>query len=138
VPTCVDGKVLHADPPAVELAKDGAVLRERVAPVVMVAENCMEHRAQIRILNLLQRTGTVNKVRLTVGGWCTCVPGLLEALGGVDVGERLLEGLVVDAGEAALVEVVADINDEVDVHLLPYYPHLQTKVDMWYSVRFKK
>lgn len=49
----------------------------------------------------------------------------MEALGGVDVGEGLLEGLVVDAGEAVLVEVVAGGDDEVDVHLLPYHPHLQ-------------
>ena len=58
----------------------------------------------------------------------TCVPGLLEALGGVYVGERLLKGLVIDTSETILVEVVADIDNEIDVHLLPDDPHLHVSV----------
>lgn len=63
-----------------------------------------------------------------VGLLLTGVPWLVEALGGVDVGEGFFEGLVIDAGEAVLVEVVAGGDDEVDVHLLPYYSHLHAHI----------
>jgi len=57
--------------------------------------------------------------------YITNVPRLLEALGGVDVGEALLEERVAGVGDAVVVDVVAGGDDEVDVHLLPHHSHLQ-------------
>ena len=57
----------------------------------------------------------------------TEVPRLLQALGRVDVGEGLLERLVICASQAVLVEVVAGGYDEVDAELLPNLPHLHCK-----------
>lgn len=54
----------------------------------------------------------------------TQVPRLLQALRRVDIGERLLERLVIRAREAVLVEVVAGGYDEVDAELLPNPAHL--------------
>jgi hypothetical protein len=54
----------------------------------------------------------------------TQVPRLLQALRRVDIGERLLERLVVRARQAVLVEVVAGGYDEVDAELLPDPAHL--------------
>jgi hypothetical protein len=58
----------------------------------------------------------------------TDVPRLLEALGGVDVGEALLEERVAGVGDAVVVDVVAGGDDEVDVQLLPHQSHLQAHV----------
>lgn len=61
--------------------------------------------------------------------WQNCitgVPRLLEAFSRVDASEGLLEGLVVDAREAIVIEVVASGDDEVDAHLLGCQPHRQT------------
>ena len=55
----------------------------------------------------------------------TNVPRRLEALGGVDVGEALLEERVAGVGDAVVVDVVAGGDDEVDVQLLPHHSHLQ-------------
>ena len=54
----------------------------------------------------------------------TEVPRLLQALGGVDIGEGFFKLLVMDARQAVLVEVVAGGDHEVDVQLLPDLPHL--------------
>jgi hypothetical protein len=54
----------------------------------------------------------------------TQVPRLLQALRRVDIGERLLERLVIRARQAVLVEVVAGGYDEVDAELLPNPAHL--------------
>ena len=65
--------------------------------------------------------------RVTCNAECiTNVPRLLEALGGVDVGEALLEERVAGVGDAVVVDVVAGGDDEVDVQLLPRQPHLCT------------
>ena len=58
----------------------------------------------------------------------------MEALGGVYVSERLLKGLIIDTSETILVEVVADTNNEIEVHLLPDYPHLHTQNACWCRV----
>lgn len=56
----------------------------------------------------------------------TDVPGLLEAVGGVDVGEGRLEaGRIIIAGEPVVVEVVAGGDHEVGAQLLPNHSHLQ-------------
>ena len=60
--------------------------------------------------------------------YITNVPRLLEALGGVDVGEALLEEWVAGVGDAVVIDVVAGGDDEVDVQLLPYQSHLQAHV----------
>ena len=64
---------------------------------------------------------------LIVVACITDVPWLLEALGGVDLGEgRFEEGRVVVTGEAVVVEVVAGGDDEVSAQLLPDYSHLRS------------
>jgi len=64
--------------------------------------------------------------RVTCNAECiTNVPRLLEALGGVDVGEALLEERVAGVGDAVVVDVVAGGDDEVDVQFLPHHSHLQ-------------
>jgi hypothetical protein len=42
--TCIDNKGLHADPSAIDVAKDWAQLRKSVTSVVMIAKNCMHDR----------------------------------------------------------------------------------------------
>ena len=60
----------------------------------------------------------------TSDGNRTQVPRLLQALRRVDIGEGLLERLVIRARQAVLVEVVPGGYDEVDVELLPNLSHL--------------
>lgn len=52
--TGVEDEGLHADPPALELAEDGAQLRQRVASVLMVAKNCLLHALQRQISRPLE------------------------------------------------------------------------------------
>ena len=57
----------------------------------------------------------------------TEIPRLLQALGGVDIGEGFLELLVMNAREAVLVEVVAGGDDKIGGQLLADHSHLLTR-----------
>lgn len=68
-------------------------------------------------------TSSIRKLQIAC---ITDVPWRLEALGGVDVGEALLEERVTGVGDAVIVDVVARGDDEVDVQHFPNHSHLRT------------